>query len=562
MDKVELQKVILEKIGSDSEESFLEFLKRIAEYLQGYKTLKLDNVGHFQLKKEPLSRMERRGEESEKDIIVFLPDGENGAENLLTFEVKNDVSSSSEFSDSVFDIGVDKPTVIPNSEIANEEVGNKILTLIESGNVLDNYDIIDNESFYTKTSNDDENIEFATSEIVGNSEDSSARGITEVQINENFLSESEEDNFNDIKSDEEKIDVTEIENNNFEEELEQDEVESSSDKITIDNFEEVSSNLETKITEDDVAESESEINVVTKVSEEFIAEDVVVEDDDIVETEENIEATDEDKNPFDELDDYIKDETKDEAQEIIDSAPDEIGEVEEIIVAENDADNIEAEEKKETERKSYSALRNKPTEWYKKPVLLIAIFAFLAAVMVIFLSWPSSSSSSVLDAENGVDVNTESGISEHAKVDSIQKNSKIGKDDIKNEKNEQTDAEKLAEVKKIKKENTSKVIKEETKTVSSTRSKASTGKLYRDIPNDQTVTNRIYTDGKKFTVQSSSWKSTSIAEHEVSKLKKRGFDAFIFKVYIKSKGSTWNRVRIGYFNSRKEAEEFLQKNRI
>ncbi len=79
---------------------------------------------------------------------------------------------------------------------------------------------------------------------------------------------------------------------------------------------------------------------------------------------------------------------------------------------------------------------------------------------------------------------------------------------------------------------------------------------------NKTITNRIYFDGERYMVQSSSWKSKTIAEREVSKLRKRGFDAFIYKVYIPAKGSTWNRVRIGYFNSRNEAEEFLKKNKI
>jgi len=86
--------------------------------------------------------------------------------------------------------------------------------------------------------------------------------------------------------------------------------------------------------------------------------------------------------------------------------------------------------------------------------------------------------------------------------------------------------------------------------------------LYREIPNDKSVTDRIYFNDGKYTVQASSWKSASIAEREVQKLKKRGFDAFIVKVFLKSKGSTWNRVRIGYFNSKLEAEEFLRKNKI
>ncbi|MCK5457605.1 MAG: SPOR domain-containing protein, partial [Melioribacteraceae bacterium] len=86
--------------------------------------------------------------------------------------------------------------------------------------------------------------------------------------------------------------------------------------------------------------------------------------------------------------------------------------------------------------------------------------------------------------------------------------------------------------------------------------------LYREIANDVSITNRIYFDSKKYTVQISSWKSKTIAEHEVKKLKKLGFDAFIYKVYIKSKDATYNRVRIGYFDSKNEAAQFLKRNKL
>ena len=86
--------------------------------------------------------------------------------------------------------------------------------------------------------------------------------------------------------------------------------------------------------------------------------------------------------------------------------------------------------------------------------------------------------------------------------------------------------------------------------------------LYRDIPQDKRVTDRIYYNGKYYTVQVSSWRTVKIAEREVNRYRNFGFDAFIYQVFIKSKGGTWNRVRIGYFNSKDEAEEFIQSNKL
>ncbi len=86
--------------------------------------------------------------------------------------------------------------------------------------------------------------------------------------------------------------------------------------------------------------------------------------------------------------------------------------------------------------------------------------------------------------------------------------------------------------------------------------------LYRDIPNDRAITNQIYFDGTNYTVQLSSWKNNAIAEKEVEMLRAKNFDAFIFKVYLDNKKGTWHRVRIGYFNTVKEAEDFLRKNKF
>lgn len=84
--------------------------------------------------------------------------------------------------------------------------------------------------------------------------------------------------------------------------------------------------------------------------------------------------------------------------------------------------------------------------------------------------------------------------------------------------------------------------------------------LYREAPNDQQITNQIYYDGFKYSVQVSSWRSSTIAEREVDRLRDQGHDAYIFQVYLDSKQSTWNRVRIGYFDTQEEAQEFLDRN--
>lgn len=90
------------------------------------------------------------------------------------------------------------------------------------------------------------------------------------------------------------------------------------------------------------------------------------------------------------------------------------------------------------------------------------------------------------------------------------------------------------------------------------KNKRETKKSKKYVYNDKkerNVTKTIFTDGEKFVVQVSSWKNKRIAEKQKNKLIEMGYDAFITQVYIKRKRGTWNRVRVGYFDSLKEAKK-------
>jgi cell division protein FtsN len=249
---------------------------------------------------------------------------------------------------------------------------------------------------------------------------------------------------------------------------------------------------------------------------------------------------DENKNPFDELENYLKDDTTDEAQEIIDSEPEN---------ANGDADDKSELTVDSAEPKPSKFTKLKFDEWYKKPILYIAILGVIILAFLLYFFIPSTDNKTVDEINNG-SITTKQ--YDFSVVDST------ASDDT--TKTEIADKEK--EAPEIKKETNEIAKKEVAAKVSEPKiAKVPTG-LYRESKNDRLVKGRIYFDGKQYTVQSSSWKSNFIAEREVRKLKKRGFDAFIYKVFIKSKNGTWNRVRIGYFNTQKEAEEFLKKNKI
>ncbi|MEW6703142.1 MAG: SPOR domain-containing protein [Bacteroidota bacterium] len=77
--------------------------------------------------------------------------------------------------------------------------------------------------------------------------------------------------------------------------------------------------------------------------------------------------------------------------------------------------------------------------------------------------------------------------------------------------------------------------------------------------NETNPKSTIFTDGSKYSFQVSSWKNKMKADSEVRRLKGEGHNAFVTEGYVK--GITWYRVRIGYFNSLEETEEYMKKMR-
>ncbi len=85
-------------------------------------------------------------------------------------------------------------------------------------------------------------------------------------------------------------------------------------------------------------------------------------------------------------------------------------------------------------------------------------------------------------------------------------------------------------------------------------------KLSRQGNKSESETNpksTIFTDGTKYSFQVSSWKNKSKALSEVARLKSGGHNTFITEGFVK--GAIRYRVRIGYFNSLEETEEYMKK---
>ena len=94
------------------------------------------------------------------------------------------------------------------------------------------------------------------------------------------------------------------------------------------------------------------------------------------------------------------------------------------------------------------------------------------------------------------------------------------------------------------------------------KTKPENSDLYKTPVTDTRVNKSIYFDGKNYSYQTSSWPRKLRAEQEVKRLRALGINAFIIEAYLPQKGGTWYRVRVGSFNSEKEAQDYINKNKL
>ena len=86
--------------------------------------------------------------------------------------------------------------------------------------------------------------------------------------------------------------------------------------------------------------------------------------------------------------------------------------------------------------------------------------------------------------------------------------------------------------------------------------------MYKAPVTDMRVNKSIYFDGKNYSYQTSSWPRKIRAEQEIKRLRTLGINAFIVEAYLPQKGGTWYRVRVGFFNSEKETQDYINKNKL
>ncbi|MFZ1288610.1 MAG: SPOR domain-containing protein [Melioribacteraceae bacterium] len=550
MDKEKLEQKFAEILGINESESsfaFNKFKEKVVEKLLVGEALKIKDLGVFQIK-EQLGD-ETNKSKSRKKTLLFSPVAGIASEDslFLTLNIQQKFGDAVEFDEGIFQLGIGKPMIKLDDDQSNKNVDkraiqieNKIDELILHSERIQNYDIWEDylEGKESKSILDDEVIKDELDSYFDDDLDSKSK-----QLFENDFEELDEDEiFNEIMN----------EGNLSSEEL---------NNLTSD--EEKNSNLKIDLEPEIIEETFEDKSAKTNIEEfENISENI----------EEEILTFKEDK-----IENIPKDEFKVEIREPEISNQEEIENYEKTIVDENE---IEEEDlnltQTDVQEKNEIDMRSKIPKRRNKTLIntLIGLFIVVSVIGIYFLflanpTWlyDEHEVEVALSEQNQKLKEIRKKLEDDEKISQSQNLHKIPVDtaisktvEIKQDSviNEIPPKEEIISkpVEKVEQKIEKKILVSETKSVKNERVNINTSKtqIVDADPNEKEVADNIYSIGSTYSVQVSSWKQAGIAEREVNKLKSKGFDAFVAKVYIPKFNGTWHRVRIGPYSTLEEAK--------
>lgn len=618
MDKNSLRKLISDKLGVSSSKkdfAFEVFLQKIGNALEVNETIKIAGVGFFQLKHEPLLKDERKtsrgGKKLTKRTMFFSPFGEqetpDSSSLFLSFDVDLTQKDFTEFDESIFSIGIQKPVapIFEEDENLNSlqrSIEARIDEIISAAEKIKDFDFFENyvNRIHEEKEEEAENL----SEEMSDEEIQKLFGKSSQKLSEEL---PEPYQIPEIDFEEpENFDITKDEI--IEKEIKIDKEESPFDALDEINLagdesgEKIKEVLKEKTPEDKIEQFKTQdkfksekkkeapsfesifendndlINAVLPLPDSAASKDEpeIEEDEDGVEWDwgdelnAEFEEDTEDENILpspgieEEVSDGLTEEEKDDYDDIASGLDEEIDDSKLSLDEDGDAElalakklSGTAENKnKKTEEKQQDLKVSKKTElrstdWKKQGygksfwILLGVFVVFTVFGLYYLLFWGGEKQNAqnvkpILDADS---VTAEDDTLKQiiAKVDTTQiQDSAVNKQ-----------AETIKET-----------AKEPIKVAAVETQPAEEKTLYRKFNNEVRINNRIYSDGKRFMVQVSSFKSKGRAESDASRFQSMGHDAFIVEANLPQLGGTWYRVRIGYFANQNEAENFIAKNNL
>lgn len=511
---------VVELSDAEKDFAFNTLVREISAHLNFDEAIKINDLGVFQLKKEPLPRQERKSLTpqalKEKRTLIYSPPfdkspGETDA-LFLTIDVNELNLVATDDVDKIFSISVNKPLLpivsgdlkdgfaakIHDSE-PTEKLEERIRNLISGGEILKDYDLW--SEFLDIYSPQSLDTEFPKPGI---------EKIQEYEDTPEILLSKIDDESTETKKLSNDIAAFE-EFTTSESELHENVYENHMDRLE-------ETDLITQSKSADVSPGISKTTDISSVSkEEHVIEPELKQSISSSKTAKSIQRVTREYEPkkdlFAQLEAYLKEEEQ----------KDQLTVNQEYHITSSDSVKPEfhpaSEEKKPIKVARISSKSVQP--FYQKSWFIVTVFIVVISLVAIIIFYKGD------DAQK-------------SSANNLEQSSIVPDQVIEN---------------KVPAGEQTKNIKEEKDPVQRTG-------MYRIIPNDVQVSNQIYFDGKMYTVQVSSWRSSTIAEKEVQRLKAQKFDAFIYQVFIESKNNTWNRVRIGYFTSQEDAEAFLVNNKF
>jgi len=514
--------------GSEKEAAFQFLIKNILNKIKHSQAARIAGLGIFQLKNEPLLREERKGIptslSSIKTLIYapFYDDNEKQFSNLfLNIDLSNYDFQEYDQVDNAFNLGFGKPTIPLNGQDLN-----KFLKKIKDYKIKPSFEETISELIDGAEVLDDFNIfsDYIEKSFLGNQINETEEEAIKSLLSEEVNPESDVETTNNIEPVKTEADLNEGANIGLLNEEKEKPLEEKIEEIEITNesIEKLFSDEELEkvfVEEPEIKEQPEPENLSSEVqAEEMI--DIIGEDKNVELEVHATEKSEEDpkrKTMFDKLEDML---TKPDAENLI----------EEIVNDEESDDPIDKQVKSVAENVNGQKTAISKLAFYKSVIFWFAIVFIIVLAASLYLFVPEYFN---FKPENQKKAIAKKEISKVEKPDVIIDSVKTTSDLI----NQKSPA--IIEEKPFQEKN-----------------------LYRAPLKDIKISNQIFFDGKIYTVQVSSWLNKSIAENEVKKLRSKGFDAFIYEIYVPAKGSTWSRVRIGDFSSSAEAEKFLINNQL
>lgn len=581
MKKESLKENIAKILGVSSVEkdlAFEIFLEKISDTLNYNQAIKIKGIGAFQLKKSELTEDEKSLiglSDGKKDKIIYSAfDNKSSRESnslFLSFDVKAKTKDEFEFDDEIFSPGVGKPILPINDaeesdssiHMIKKSLESRVTELIEESEKIDDFDIWDdfysniekqpNEEIILDSENDD-SFEFQKESIETYDDEQISEDI-EVDNKPNQESvledlDSDELDDNEIKDFENAFNQGLSNEKNITESFSQDEIDKILNNVEIDSNDDIVDDNKFSSEKDLDAFAELTSILAQSTDNEFDIDenknkdkiDPVDEDDpfatlektfsgEIDEPEEEIEKGDVDQ--LDNFDNIEEDEATDEFEDSNQNEKDNEKELDDKILAstieyspENDIPNEEIPE--ESAKKKFGRLF-----WG-----LATLFVIVTLGGLYFLFFNESDSSAV-SKDNII-----------AAADSIkQSNASIVKP---------VDKDTTQQIDKVEETPIPKMEAVQKEEVVASNPETNNSKSVLKPEEEIEVSNFIFTNGKEYSVQVSSWKSKDIADREAERLKSLGYKTAVVAANLKKLG-TWYRVRVGYFSSIEKAKEFQNK---